>query len=116
MKSYETIVIFNPKLAVEEVDQTVSKIENIITSNGGKVTAVNKWGVKKTEHSTKGHQEGFYVHITFDGPGELVSTLIQQYRVTVPIIKHLTTKVEPAKAPASKESKAAGDAATGKQQ
>ena len=62
MKSYETIVIFKPKLAVEEVDQTVSKIEDIIISNSGKVTAVNKWGVKKIEQSTQGYHEGFYVH------------------------------------------------------
>jgi small subunit ribosomal protein S6 len=116
VNSYDTIVVFNPTMASEEIDKAASKIEDTITSNNGKVVSLNKWGIKKIESEAKGHKEGYYVYIKFDGPGNLVSILTKHYRVTDSIIRFITTRadekkaVEPAKAavppPAPKDTQA----------
>ena len=94
MNSYDTIIVLSPKLAGEELDRAISKIEDTITSNNGKVALVNKWGIKKIESEVKSHKEGYYVYIKFNGPGSLVATLTKHYRVTDSIIRFLTTRVE----------------------
>ena len=115
MSSYDTIVVLNPTMASEEIDRAVSKIEETITSNNGKVAVLNKWGIKKIESKAKGHKEGYYVYIKFDGPGNLVAILTKHYRVTDSIIRFITTRadepkaVDPAKAavpPAPKDTQA----------
>lgn len=94
MNSYDTIVVFTPTLAGEETDKAVSKIEDIITSNDGKVVSVNKWGIKKIESESKGHKEGYFLYIKFNGPGNLVSILTKHYRVTDSIVKFITTRAD----------------------
>lgn len=109
MSTYESIVVYKAKLSAEEIDKTTSKIEEIITSGDGKVISIDKWGIKKLQSDVKKQKEGFYVYIKFEGPGDLVSSLAKNYRVTDTIIKFLTTRMEetkktkPAKVEVSKD-------------
>ena len=47
MKTYEMIYVLDTAVADEAKEAFGKKLEDVITSNGGTVVSVDKWGVKK---------------------------------------------------------------------
>ena len=47
MRVYEELFIVRPDATDEEIDPLVEQLRGIITSGGGNVDKVDKWGVRK---------------------------------------------------------------------
>jgi len=90
-QKYETIIIINPKLTEEEVDNTISKIEKFMNENG-RAKNVEKWGKKKLVYPIQKHTEGYYVLINFTSDPEVIDELQRIYNITEEIIKHIIIK------------------------
>lgn len=108
MSQYEIAVLYHPDL---EVDMTKAeeKVTNIITQNGGKITATDNWGKKKLAYVIKKQQNGIYVFYTVEMPGTSVQKLESTLNITEEVIRFLITKPDVkaiAKAEAQKAEKA----------
>jgi small subunit ribosomal protein S6 len=93
MHSYESIIIFRPDLAAEEIDKLLAKFEKMITSSNGEMIHLDKWGLKKTAFQVKKYRDGFFVYLNFKVVPEMVNNLKKTYLVTDGIIRSITTKV-----------------------
>ncbi len=93
MVAYEKLIIFKPDLGQEIVDKILEKINNIITTDGGEVSTVEKWGTRKLAYPIKKCDQGFFVHILFKSKPGTIASLIQNNKVIDSIIRYLITKM-----------------------
>ncbi len=82
MTKYEILYIINNE-ATEEVKQTVvDKFESIVTSNGGTVESIDKWGTKKFAYPINYKTEGYYVLMNFEADEAVPALLDRQVVIT----------------------------------
>jgi len=91
--TYETVIIAQPDVANDQVDQLINKFKTTLGSHGGSLTAEDRWGRRRLAYAIQGHREGFYSVITFSAEPTVVSALDHLFNVTDSVIRHMTTRV-----------------------
>ncbi len=86
MRTYETLFIVNPDLEESEISKTIESIEEIITSSGGKILKVDKWGRRQLAYMIQKKREGYYVLIYFEAPQTLLVELNRRYKLATDTI------------------------------
>lgn len=66
MKKYEIMYILKAGLDDAARKAEVDKLHGIITSNGGKITDVNEWGLREFAYPIKKETKGYYVVIKIE--------------------------------------------------
>ena len=66
MNKYEMLTIFNASLTDEERENLIKKYSDMMTSDGGNLLTLNKWGVKKLAYPINFKREGYYVLFEFE--------------------------------------------------
>ncbi len=90
---YESVIIINAALEDTQIEDTIKKIENFISSNGGKITDIEKWGRKRLAYPIKKSKSGFYVIYRFAAPAEMIKKLERIYKLDETIYRFLTIKL-----------------------
>lgn len=94
MRLYETAIVIDPQQKSEDIEDQIKKVASFITNHGGEVTNIDEWGKKRLAYEINKKQYGYYVIIRFNGPGQLVSLLEREYRLSENVLRYLTLKVE----------------------
>ncbi len=108
MNQYEIAILYDPDLEID-LEKATSRVEKILTDNGGKVANVDNWGKRKLAYPIKGHETAVYVFYTVDVPGANVAKIESTLNITDEVIRFLITKPDLkaiAKAEAAKAEKA----------
>jgi len=90
LRTYQTIIVIDSLLKIEEIDAVIEKVVRIINNNGGEVQNVDRWEKKRLAYEIKNRQYGYYVELLFDAPGNLVKVLERDYRLDENILRYLT--------------------------
>ena len=96
MRIYEELFIIKPDATEEESDQVIEQMTGVITTAGGTVDKVDKWGKRRLAYRVEKNREGFYVLIQFTSGPETVKELERRLRVTDAVIKFLTVRIDEA--------------------
>ncbi len=75
MRKYETMLIARPDLEEEQLRALLDEISALISREGGKVTGVDVWGVRRLEFPIKHEQSGQYAVLTFESEAAAVKEL-----------------------------------------
>jgi len=94
MRIYEELYILRPDTPEEDVEATVEMIRQIVTTAGGTIDKVDKWGVRKLAYRLKKLSEGFYVLIQFTAKPEVVKELERRLRVSDAVVKFITVRID----------------------
>ena len=94
MRIYEELFILKPDVTEEEVTGLVSQLEGVITSSGGTIDKVDKWGVRKLAYRVQKFAEGNYTLIQFTSTPALVHEVERRMRVTDAVIKFITVRID----------------------
>jgi len=93
-QSYESVVLINAALEDEQVENTITRIQETITSHGGEIIELDRWGRKRLAYPIKKSKSGYYVVIRFESTTDLVSILERNYRLDENIIRYLTIALD----------------------
>src|SRR5437868_4772732 len=93
-RTYEVMFIVRPDMPEEEQDRLISTLETQLASAGGTVKNVEKMGKRRMAYMVRKFIDGVYVLLTVEGPGNAVAELERRLRVTEPVIKFLTVRVD----------------------
>ena len=94
---YDLIFICRPATPEEEITKVVTTLEQTAAERGGKVEKVEKWGTRKLAYRVQKHREGFYVYLVVRGTqGEMIKELERRLKVSDPVIKYLTVRLDEA--------------------
>jgi small subunit ribosomal protein S6 len=94
MRKYEIMFIVRPDIADEELDKLVATIETNITNAGAQVTGTERMGKRRLAYTVGKFNDGNYVLIKLDGPGEAIKEIERRLRVTEQVIKFITVRCD----------------------
>jgi len=93
-RTYELMFIVRPDMAEEEQDKLLSTLETVVTSSGGQVKNVERMGRRRLAYTVRKFNDGIYMLLTVEGSGGMVHELERRLRVTEPVIKFLTVRID----------------------
>jgi small subunit ribosomal protein S6 len=91
---YETTFIINASIEDSQIEALVSHAKEIITSNGGEVTALNTWGRKRLAYVIDKKNNGYYVNIEFRAPGTVIARLEHMFHLDENVLRFLTIHLD----------------------
>jgi small subunit ribosomal protein S6 len=93
-RTYELMFIVRPDMTEEDQDKLISTLESAVTSSGGQVKNVEKMGKRRLAYTVRKFHDGLYILLTFEGGGGLVHELERRLRVSEPVIKFLSVRID----------------------
>ncbi len=93
-RTYELMFIVRPDMAEEDQDKLISTLESVVTTTGGQVKSVEKMGKRRLAYTVRRFHEGLYMLLTVEGGGNLIHELERRLRVTEPVIKFITVRID----------------------
>ena len=94
MRIYENLFIVKPDATEEEVDALVEQMSKNVTSHGGTVDKVEKWGKRRLAYRVEKHREGYYILLQFSTDAASVREFERRMRVQDAIIKFITVRID----------------------
>ena len=91
---YEVMFIVRPDVAEEDVDKLIAGFTTSVTNSGGVVKNVEKMGRRKLAYLVRKFSDGNYVLMTLEAGGPVVLELERRMRVTEPVIKFITVRID----------------------
>jgi len=91
---YEVMFIVRPDAAEEDVDKLIAGFSATVTGGGGAVKSVEKMGRRKLAYTVRKFNDGNYVLLTMEANGAGVLELERRLRVTEPVIKFITVRID----------------------
>ena len=92
MTKYEMLYILDASLTDEAKESIIKKFEDLVTTNGGVVESIDRWGVKKLQYPINYKSEGYYVLMNFEAEKTLVVEIKRIAGIIDGIIRRLITK------------------------
>jgi small subunit ribosomal protein S6 len=93
-RSYEIMFIVRPDVEETELDKIVETFTGYITQGGGIVRSTEKMGRRRLAYTVQKFNDGFYMLIICEAPAALVSELERRLRVSEPVIKFITVRMD----------------------
>jgi small subunit ribosomal protein S6 len=93
-RTYELMFIVRPDTADEDLDKLISTLETVVSTTGGTVKSVEKMGKRRLAYTVRRFHDGVYVLLTVEGSGGLIHELERRLRVTEPVIKFITVRID----------------------
>ncbi|MBS1111828.1 MAG: rpsF [Nitrospirae bacterium] len=94
MNLYEKIMILNPGLDTKAVEETVEKVKEKITKQGGEILKSENWGTRKLAYVLNKHDKGIYILLLFKSPPSTILELERFCKVTDTIIKFMVVRLQ----------------------
>src|SRR5579872_7434670 len=93
-RTYELMFIVRPDMTEEDLDKLISTLQSVVPSSGGTVQKVEKMGKRRLAYAVRRFHDGLYVLMVVEGGGPVIHELERRLRVTEPVIKFLTVRVD----------------------
>ena len=94
MRVYENLFIIKPDATEEEIDGLVDQMSKNVTSHGGTIDKVEKWGKRKLAYRVEKQREGYYVLMQFTAASSAVREFERRLRVQDAVMKFLTVRID----------------------
>ena len=94
MNSYEHTFITKQDLSKSQIEKLISKYEELIKKNSGKILKTEEWGLRSLSHRIKNNRKGYYFHIKLEGDGKTIEELEKVENIDDTLIRYLTVKVK----------------------
>jgi small subunit ribosomal protein S6 len=76
------------------VEASVEQIRQIVTTAGGTIDKIDKWGIRKLAYRVGKQSEGFYILVQFSSGPETVKEIERRLRVSDNVLKYLTVRID----------------------
>ena len=89
-RHYESVVILNATLEDEQVESTITRIQELLKANGAEISEIDRWGRKRLAYPIQKSKSGYYVIFRFETATETIAELERIYRLDETIVRYLT--------------------------
>jgi small subunit ribosomal protein S6 len=86
--------IVRPDVAEEDVDKLIAGYTANVTNGGGVVKNVDKMGRRKLAYLVRKFNDGNYILMTVEAGGPVILELERRLRVSEPVIKFITVRID----------------------
>ena len=93
MKQYELTFLIHPDLEMN-TETVVSKVKDLIDTNGGKVTKETNEGKKRLAYTIKGQDYAVYYYLEAELPAEAPAKISSVLNITDEVLRYLLVAVD----------------------
>lgn len=86
--------IIRPDVADEDVDKLIAGFATTVTNGGGVVKSTEKMGRRKLAYLVRKFNDGNYILLTIEAGGPVIAELERRLRVSEPVIKFITVRMD----------------------
>lgn len=90
MKEYETIVCVPSKLDEAAAEKEIQDIQDVITSNGGEIVLIDRWGKRRLAYAVNDQTDGVYTLIRHVANNDALLELERRFRINENMLRNLT--------------------------
>ncbi len=94
MRHYENLVIVKPTLTEEEIKNTLTLVEEVITSNGGEIIGRDAMGMKKLAYPIEKNMRGYFYVMYYTVAPSAISEIERRFRINEEILRFVTMKYD----------------------
>jgi small subunit ribosomal protein S6 len=94
VRNYELVFIVHPDLESEGLDEVVERVQTFVERDGGQVTKVEPWGMRRLAYPIQDQRDGHYVLMHLELNPQNVLTLERNLKLTEGIIRHMIVRLE----------------------
>jgi small subunit ribosomal protein S6 len=93
-RTYELMFIVRPDMLEEDQDKLISSLETQVGGAGGAVKSMERMGKRRLAYTVRKFQDGIYMLMVLEGEGAMVKEVERRLRVTEPVIKFITVRID----------------------
>jgi len=93
MRNYEIAVVLHPDLEID-LESTTTKVEKIITDQGGKIVKKDNWGKRKLAYEIKKQVWGIYVMYEIEIVPAKIRAINDKLNITEEVMRFLIVSLE----------------------
>jgi small subunit ribosomal protein S6 len=93
MRRYETIYILRPTMSEDEVTAVIDNTNAVLTTDGGEVISLDKWGLRTLAYLIKKESQGYYVYCDYATDPANVTEMERKFRIDESVMKYMTVKL-----------------------
>jgi small subunit ribosomal protein S6 len=86
--------IVRPDMTDEDLDKLIGTLQAVVPTAGGSIKSVEKMGKRRLAYMVRRFHDGIYILLTVEGGGAVIHELERRLRVTEPVIKFLTVRID----------------------
>ncbi len=94
MQKYEMLMLLKSDMEDEAREAELKKYADIVTSMGGSVESVDKWGVRKTAYPIQFQTEAYFALMNFVAEGAVIKELDRVAGISADMLRRVITKKE----------------------
>ncbi|MBK47576.1 MAG: 30S ribosomal protein S6 [Pelagibacteraceae bacterium] len=94
MSLYELVFIARQEVSPVRAKELAKKINEFVSSKGGKVKKEEYWGFKNLSYQIKKSRKGHYLFFILDATESAIHDLGSQIKLTQDIIRHMFIKIK----------------------
>jgi len=93
LRNYECMLVLEPALETEAIDNLIARFQDIVTRNDGKVENINRWGKRRLAYQIGQNTDGYYVVMNLQGENQTISELDRILKITDGVIRHMIVRL-----------------------
>lgn len=94
MRNYENLVIVKPTLTAEEIQASITAIEEVITSNGGEIAARDAMGMRKLAYPIGKNERGYFHVVYYSVAPSAINEIERRFRINEDLLRFVTIKYD----------------------
>jgi small subunit ribosomal protein S6 len=89
MREYELVTVINPEVDNGEISEIMDKVVQSISSRGGIIDKMDKWGKRRLAYPIRKFMEANYILTCFKLEPKLIKEVEAEIRALEDILRHL---------------------------
>jgi small subunit ribosomal protein S6 len=94
MRKYEIMFIVDPNLPEDDIDKLNSQVASLVSDGGGNVLETEMMGRRRLAYEVKRQNEGFYVLLTVEANGKIITEIERRFRVVDSVLRYITVRID----------------------
>ena len=94
MNKFEVVLILNPELSTNTLDDEISKFKSSLESHSAKIINEENWGLRDLSYSINKFKKAFYRFLQVETSGSIVKEMSKEINQSENLIRYLFIKVK----------------------
>ena len=94
MNKFEVVIILNPELSINTLDQEISKFKSNLEAHSAKIINEENWGLRDLSYSINKFKKAFYRFFQVETSGSIVKEISKEINQSENLIRYIFIKVK----------------------
>ena len=94
MNKFEVVLIFNPELATNKLNDEINKFKSNLEAHSAKIVNEENWGLRDLSYTINKYKKAFYSYFQLETSGSIVKEISKDLNQSENLIRYIFIKVK----------------------